>query len=170
MKPSKLFAAFVTMFALLATPAAFAQATQETEPADSSGVAARTQIDEASLMAALADVGGRVKDYNATKGKSAEDIQLVDVTTALGTDQQAYDEARIRYTRFTEYLQNVASKVSLLSTALAEANVENTDVVALDVLADGKIVIFYDTREAAAPPPPPDTTAAADSTSQAGGQ
>jgi hypothetical protein len=142
-------AVLASVFLVAGASAALAQATQSADSA--AAVAARTGVTYETLLAAMSDVGGRVKDYNATKGKKPEHIQVVDVTTVLGDDHAAYDEARTRYVQFIQYLQGVVPKVTLLRNAATEAKVEPAHVVALDVLADGKIVLFYDTREPAAP-------------------
>ncbi len=146
--------------ALLLATASPVSAQSATEAESASEATVRKAGDYASMMDAMNNVSGRIKDYNAVTGKTPDDFQVVDARTVVpASDLEAFQQSVVENDHYVSYLRNVSGKIALIKKALDGSKVAPESVVALDVLPDDTVVIYYDGGPAASGEASDDTAA-----------
>ena len=103
-----------------------------------------------NLIAALNNITVAIGELNALNDLTVQDVQLVDVDNVLNKNNvSALNNALNRNNVEILNLRNVLNDNEVIKNALNNWNVLNnpdiaiTDVVAIDVLSGGDVIVFY---------------------------
>lgn len=120
---------------MLALPGmALAQPTQANDTA---------QINTGTLISALNNINAEINNLEALNNLTVEDVQVVDVDNVLNNNNvQALNNSLNN--NDVDALQNFLNDNEVIKNALNNNNVTVDDVVAVDVLSDGSVVVFVD--------------------------
>ncbi len=119
----------VAMMLAVAGPA-MAQPTQANNTA---------QINQGNLISALNNVNAEINNVEALNDLTVNDVQVVNVEDVLNNSNVLNNVLR---NADIDALQNFLNNNDVIKDALNDNNVVVSDVVAVDVLSDGTVVIF----------------------------
>lgn len=109
---------------------AMAQPTQANETA---------QINQGNLISALNNVNAEINNVEALNDLTVNDVRVVNVEDAVNNNNVLNNVLR---NADIDALQNFLNNNDVLNEALNNNNVVVSDVVAVDVLSDGTVVLF----------------------------
>lgn len=109
---------------------AMAQPTQANETA---------QINQGGLISALNNVNAEINNVEALNDLTVNDVQVVNVEDVLNNSNVLNNVLR---NADIDALQNFLNNNDVIKNALNDNNVAVEDVVAVDVLSDGTVVVF----------------------------
>lgn len=97
-----------------------------------------------SLMIALKDVGAQIDELQALSNLTAEGVQVVNVEGLLqGASLEVLNNTVDEREAEIRTLKDALSGNEVIMSALSDNNVAIEDVVAVDVLRQGEVVVFY---------------------------
>lgn len=152
MRKSRLFAGVATLFA--ATFVASSASAQDTT-VSTGEIAAQPTV--ASFVIAIDATPATIEKLATLESLKAEDVTLVDVHALAMSDSAAVKGAIERNKEQTEQLRTSLSANAAISEALSAHTpaLSASDVVAAEVTADNKVVVFYKAKDAMEPKEPP---------------
>ena len=109
---------------------AVAQPTQANETA---------QINQGNLISALNNVNAEINNVEALNDLTVNDVQVVNVEDAVNNNNVLNNVLR---NADVDALQNFLTENDVLNEALNQNDVAVEDVVAVDVLSDGTVVVY----------------------------
>jgi hypothetical protein len=102
------------------------------------------QINTGDLISAL-NINAEINNIEALNDLTVSDVQVVDVDNVLNNnDVRAFNNALNRNSVDIDALQDFLNDNEVVVDALNNNDVDVSDVVAVDVLSDGTVVIFVD--------------------------
>jgi hypothetical protein len=123
-------------FGASASKSASVQTTQGTQVA---------QINTGNLISALNNINAEINNIEALNDLTVSDVRVVDVDNVLNNnDVRAFNNALNRNSVDIDALQDFLNDNEVVVDALNNNDVDVSDVVAVDVLSDGTVVIFVD--------------------------
>lgn len=141
-----LFAAVVMAF-MIPTQAQ-AQDTSQAPPPPPPMQQETDQVTFGNLIAALNNLNANIQDVEALNDLSVEDVRVVNVDDLLqGANVNALNNALNKNETDITALQDFLNQNQVLNDALNQNNVAVEDVVAVDVLSGGEVVIFVQNSE-----------------------
>jgi hypothetical protein len=115
-------------------------ASAQTQPAPTP---TQTQFTKDNIIAALNNIAVAIGELNALNNLTVENVQVVNVKDVLNkADIKILNDAIKNNKTQIITLQNVLNKNEIIKNALNNNNVVIKDVIAIDVLDDGKVAIF----------------------------
>jgi hypothetical protein len=97
-----------------------------------------------NLISALNNIAVQITNLEALNGLTVEDVQVVNVQDVLnGNNVQALNNALNRNNVEILNLRNVLNNNEVIKNALNNNNVAIGQVVAVDVLSGGDVILFY---------------------------
>jgi len=111
--------------------------------------AAPTQINTGSLVSALNNVNVEINQLNVLNDLTITDVQVVNVEDSVNNNRVLNNVLNNNETDITvlqNFLNNSLNNnnVEIIKNVLNKNNVEIDDVVAIDVLRNGDVVLFVD--------------------------
>lgn len=102
------------------------------------------QVTVGRLISALNNIAVQITNLEALNDLTVENVQVVDVDNVLNdANVQALNNALNRNNTEILNLRNVLNDNEVIKQALNNNNVAVSDVVAVEVLSGGDIVLFY---------------------------
>ncbi len=154
MRKSRLYAGVAAVFA--ATFVAASANAQDTT-VSTGEIAAAPTVE--SFVVAIDATPATLEKLGALESLSSENVTLVDVHTLAMSDSAAVKGAIERNKEQTEQLRTALSGNAAISQALSAHTpaVEASDVVAAEVTADNKVIVYYKAKadKPMEPPAPP---------------
>ena len=100
-----------------------------------------------NLIAALNNIAVEIDQLNALNNLNVEDVQVVNVRNLLnGNNVNALNNALNRNNVEILNLRNVLNNNEIVKDVLNDANIDIGQVVAIDVLSGGDVIVFYQPR------------------------
>lgn len=97
-----------------------------------------------NLIAALNNVNVQIRNLEALNDLTVEDVRVVDVDDVLnGNNIEALNNSLNRNNVDVDVLRNALNNNEVIKNSLNNVNVAVNDVVAIDVLSGGDVVVFY---------------------------
>lgn len=102
------------------------------------------QFNTGNLVSALNNVSAEINNLEALNDLNVEDVRVVNVEDVLnGNNVRALNNALNRNDVDVNVLRNAINDNEVIKQALNDNNVAITDVVAVDVLSGGDVVVYY---------------------------
>ncbi len=96
-----------------------------------------------NLISALNNINAQISDVEALNDLTVEDVRVVNVEDVIqGNNVNALNNALNRNETDIDALQDFLNDNEILNDALNENNVAVSDVIAIDVLSGGEVVVF----------------------------
>ena len=97
-----------------------------------------------NLIAALNNIAVQITNLNALNDLTVEDVQVVNVEDVLnGNNVEAFNNALNRNNVEIIELQNTLNNNEIVKNVLNNNNVAIGEVVAIDVLSGGDVIVFF---------------------------
>ncbi|MBD2097087.1 hypothetical protein H6F90_18465 [Trichocoleus sp. FACHB-591] len=97
-----------------------------------------------NLIAALNNIAVQITNLEALNGLTVQDVRVVNVEDVLNDNNvQAFNNALNRNEVEILTLQNTLNNNEIIKNVLNNNNVEIGQVVAVDVLSGGDVILFY---------------------------
>ena len=111
------------------------------QPASAQQAGQRTS---GTLIAALNNIAVQINNLKALNNLTVEDVQVVNVKDVLnGNNVEAFNNALNRNNVEILTLQNTLNNNEIIKNVLNNNNVEIGQVVAIDVLSGGDVIVFF---------------------------
>lgn len=118
------------------------QAAEQATPTEQAALAEQATF--GTLIAAINGASAEIEGFQALDGLAVEDVQVVNVNDLVGdADAAAFDEALAQNEAEIAEWGNVLNENEVVTGVLTGAEVAVTDVVAVDVLSGGEVVVYY---------------------------
>ncbi len=118
------------------------QAAEQATPTEQAALTEQATF--GTLIAAINGAGAEIEGFQALDGLAVEDVQVVNVNDLVGdADAAAFNEALAQNEAEIAEWGNVLNENEVVTGVLTGAEVAVTDVVAVDVLSGGEVVVYY---------------------------
>lgn len=102
------------------------------------------QVTVGNLIAALNNIAVQINNLEALNDLTVQDVQVVNVNDVLNNNNvEAFNNALNRNNVEIITLRNTLNNNEIIKNVLNNNNVEIGQVVAIDVLSGGDVIVFY---------------------------
>lgn len=118
------------------------QAAEQATPTEQAALTEQATF--GTLIAAISGASAEIEGFQALDDLAVEDVQVVNVNDLVGdADAEAFNEALAQNEAEIAEWGNVLNENEVVTGVLTGAEVAVTDVVAVDVLSGGEVIVYY---------------------------